>query len=147
MNLESEEQVNKDESQAKENNNKDNLITINIETKAVETSVFKESSVPILNNTEIKEKEEENYINQIKFGELLFSLNDKQNNFFNNTVDVENSEEQQRKKYENIVSIDNALKAIMQLKEESMEYLQKVMESNDKLGATLSKVKEVEEEC
>ena len=76
-----------------------------------------------------------------KFVEISFSVNDKQSDFFSNKIDKFKGD-----KFNKNVCLKQVIEQIPKIQNVSSEYLQKVMESNDKLGATLNKVPDIEEE-
>jgi hypothetical protein len=115
------------------------------------------SNIEVLNNSEDNEKNctDNNIISEnisslkVKFCEANFSVNDKSQVFYTGYLDSKSEEESSKNNnkvsnYERTIDLSKALIEINNLKIESANYLQKVMESNENLGATLSKVKEVE---
>lgn len=113
-----------------------------------EANTNNNSSDTNYNNNNNNENESISTI-KIKFTEASFSVNNKTQVFYTGFVDSKSEEENKNDKstnsnYEQIIDLNRALEEINNLKIESCNYLQKVMESNENLGATLNKVKEAE---
>lgn len=77
--------------------------------------------------------------------EADFELIDKNVNFFNSNFNkIENKDI--KSKHFNNIDCKSLIDSIIKLKEETGNYLQVIMESNDKLGAKIKEVDEAEEE-
>ena len=99
-------------------------------------------------NAKESERNELNEINQLKFVEINFRVNENTKTFYSNFIEIKNeNESSEKKKYEKSINLEDCVREIQNIKEKSSEYLQRVMESNSLLGATLSKKEEVEEEA
>ena len=86
--------------------------------------------------------------NKYLFSEISFQVNDKTHDFYSNTINknakYENSISSENK-YQRPYKIEDILSEIKSIKTITSNYLQNVMERNDKLGALLNKVKDEEE--
>ena len=84
--------------------------------------------------------------NDNKFGiEADFELIDKSVNFFNNNFNKNDNKDIKSKHFNNI-DCKSLIDSILKLKDETSNYLQVIMESNDKLGAKIKEADEAEEE-
>ncbi len=77
--------------------------------------------------------------------EADFELIDKNVNFFNSNFNKIDNKDIKSKHFNNI-DCKSLIDSIIKLKEETGNYLQVIMESNDKLGAKIKEVDEAEEE-
>lgn len=77
--------------------------------------------------------------------EADFELIDKNVNFFNSNFNRIDNKDIKSKHFNNI-DCKSLIDSIIKLKEETGNYLQVIMESNDKLGAKIKEVDEAEEE-
>lgn len=104
------------------------------------------------NNIISDNKEVNKIINQedfkIKIINLTFNVNEKSQSFYTSYIykDLSNDNINNISKFETVFKYDEIIKELNDAKIETTVYLQKVMESNEKLGATLNIVKDVEED-
>ncbi len=78
--------------------------------------------------------------------EADFLLNDKSVNFFNNNYKISDSNSLIKSKHFNNIDCKSLIQTISKLKDDTNNYLQLVMESNDKLGAKIKEADDAEEE-
>ena len=90
-----------------------------------------------VNNNDIKEDYKEE--NKFTIVSGLFKVNNIEEKFYEGKIKIDENKN-------SIKSYSEIITEIKRIKDESGKYLQRLMESNENLGATLSKVKEVEEE-
>lgn len=86
--------------------------------------------------------------NKYLFSEVSFQVNDNTHEFYSNTINKDTKDENSissENKYQKPYKIENILSEIKNIKIITSNYLQNVMESNDKLGALLNKVKDEED--
>lgn len=89
---------------------------------------------------------EDNKINKFAFSEISFSVNDNKQTFYKNSIEkIIDDSSIDNNKYQKPFKIENILNEIKDIKKVTANYLQNVMESNDKLGALLSKIKDEED--